>query len=301
MLDVMLINAAPRPVPATRTFARPTDQANHASVPDPDWQAAQALRQFALKTPAQDWAVQAHDLGKKYSIHSGSDIESLYTTAAAVAGSEPAAEAARLTGVEFDNNYSEASSAIFTLAAAIAGDRPLAEAAFAQAQRWMGDAQPADRALMMAAAALSPDPEKLEWAAATARSFGADSNRARALFTAACVVAGDDDKVGEAFRTARSWNRGDLDQNCALFMLAYCVAESPEEAHEIGLMGNERTVALRTLAAAIAGDRASAEKAYRMGNEFDHQNGEESSARFMVGVAAALNPTNRKFALVYPQ
>lgn len=46
---------------------------------------------------------------------------------------------------------------------------------------------------------------------------------------------------------------------------------------------------------------ATAEKAYRMGNKFDHQNGEESSARFMVGVAAALNPAKRHFALVYPQ
>jgi len=297
----MLINAAHRPLPTSRPVTRPAPQSESAFVTDPDWQAAQALRRFALKTPAQDWAVQAHDLGKKYSLHSGPDIESLYTTAAAVAGSEASAEAARLTGVEFDNNYSEASSAIFTLAAAIAGDRPRAEAAFSQAQRWMGDAQPADRALMMAAAALSPDDEKLEWAAATARSFGADSNRARALFTAACLAAGDDEKVGEAFRTARSWNRGDLDENCALFMLAYCVAESPEEAHQIGLMGNDRTVALRTLAAAIAGDRATAEKAYRLGNEFDHQNGEDSSARFMVGVAAALNPAKRNFALVYPQ
>lgn len=99
----MLIGSGPSPAPARP--ARPVGAASErpVTVPaDPDWQAAQALRQFALKSPAQDWAVQAHDLGKKYCIHSGSDIESLYTTAAAVAGSEPAAEAARLTGVELE-------------------------------------------------------------------------------------------------------------------------------------------------------------------------------------------------------
>ena len=195
---MIIRSAASIPAPrASRPAPARADQYS-ATLADPGLQAAQQLRQVALKSPGQDWAVQAHDLGKKYSIHSGSDIESLYTTAAAVAGSEPAAEASRLTGVEFDNNYSEASSAIFTLAAAIAGDRGQAEAAFSQAQRWMGDAEPADRALMTAAAALAGEEGKLEWAAGMARSFGAESNRARALFTAACVVAGNEDKAAEA-------------------------------------------------------------------------------------------------------